>query len=340
MKFNILSIDGGGLRGLVPLIMLERVLQLAGKTSVSECFDLIAGTSTGGIIACALSLKDKNGEHTYTIESIKDLYINNGSKIFNKETSSVIPYFYPKYRTDGFYQVLGEFFKDYKLSDCKTPLLISAYEISSFKPYYYVSRSLNPTSNYEKERINFNLTEICKSTSAAPTYFPSHHFTVLDNQNQSQSTLHHIDGGVFINNPSLAALTEVLSNSNDSFYKKLNKAAIELNNIHVLSLGTGFSAKSISEKQGRKWGQIKWAKNLFDIMMQGNSQEVHNQIKAILKKENYLRLNILLDKESSEMDDSTKLTRETIIKLINKNIINNQMETDRIVKYLTDAGII
>lgn len=338
MPFRILSIDGGGLRGIVPLIILEQILKITGKNSISESFDLIAGTSTGGIIACALSYKE-NGVNKYNLSEIREIYEKNGGVIFPTKNLNFGGFFGPKYSAGGLETTLEQYFKEATLQDCKTPILVSAYDVNNYNGFYYTSRFVNPTSIGNMGNAQFKLTDICRSTSAAPTYFSSHSFSFLNHETQSQASFNLIDGGVFVNNPTLAALTEVLEHSNDPLYTKLQVEKINLSDIYIVSLGTGIGAKTITKSQGAGWGKIKWANKMFDIMMQGNSQSVHNQVKTILAPKKYLRLNIMLDEGTLEMDDSSQKTRDSIIKKINKDIVNNAVSLNNISQFVMNAGL-
>jgi uncharacterized protein len=336
MPFRILSIDGGGLRGIIPLVMLEHLLKITGRPSVAESFDLIAGTSTGGIIACALSLKT-NGQPTFSIEDIKGIYTRYGAAIFPVPWLGIKSLFAPKYNTKGLEEVLHKYFGQHTLQDCKTPVFISAYDVNNYNTFYYSSRFINPTSAGSMGNTQFRVADICRSTSAAPTYFASHHFSFLNDHTQSQSTHNLVDGGVYLNNPALAAVTEVLEHRRDPLYTCDRPIALE--DIFVLSLGTGFSAKTITPSQGRNWGQIKWARNLFEIMMQGNSQSVHKQMKVLFDESHYLRLNILIPPDAAEMDDATEATRQKLIGEVYSAIINNSVTQDNITRFCKHAGL-
>lgn len=337
MPFRILSIDGGGLRGIIPIIILEHLLKITNKPTIADSFDLIAGTSTGGIIACGLSLKS-NGTNVFNIEQIKEIYTTHGIDIFPKPSFFNWNLRSPKYGVSGLEKTLEKYFKQYTLQDCKTPILISAYDVNNYDTFYYSSRFVNPTSTGSMRNTQFKVADICRSTSAAPTYFPSHYFSYLNHQ-QTLTKCNLIDGGVFVNNPSLAALSEVLEHSTDPIYCKNQSKKIDLNDVYILSLGTGIGAKNISEEEGKKWGKLNWAPKLFDIMMQGNSQSVHNQLNVIMNKDNYLRLNVMLPEKTSELDDTKAETRDKLIQEVYRNIINNNVALNEINRFVANAGL-
>ncbi len=171
MKFRILSIDGGGIWGIVAATMLHRIEQLVSQP-LHEYFHLIAGTSTGSIIAAGLSCG-------ITPEHIANIYCEQGNRIFPyPELYSLqrIPVIFrygllgPKYAPDGLQQVLREQLGNRKLTDIgRLKLLITAYDTLSRHPVFFKS--------WRGRFINTNLWEACLASAAAPTYFPAHALT-------------------------------------------------------------------------------------------------------------------------------------------------------------------
>ncbi|MCK8493152.1 patatin-like phospholipase family protein [Spirosoma sp. RP8] len=335
MPFKILSIDGGGLRGIIPLLILNKIEQITSK-SIADIFDLIAGTSTGGLVASALALKRENkpNESKFTVQEVIDLYKNNAINIFPPRTGRFLQlkdYVYPKYDSSGLEKTFNAILGEKKLNDCRKPILITSYDFRSYQPLYFTSRFVNPTSNDYHIQKNFYLKDICRATSAAPTYFPPFSFNFLAFANEQPLRMDCIDGGIFLNNPSLAALVEVLSNSNDTLYKNVSEEAnYPFNDVYVLSLGTGIVNQIKSESfKATKWGEAKWAKPLITAMMQANGQAVEYQMK-ILSKSNHVRINPNLEKHT-EFDDSSESafkywTEETLSQVINNSIVWDEVK--------------
>lgn len=339
-KFRILCIDGGGLRGIVPLQFIKEIERIT-KEPIHKTFDLIAGTSTGGLLTIALTLQDNESVETdkrkYELEEIENIYLNEGKKIFpqknffKKKTSILTKLFSPEFNTKNFDAVLNKYFSDERISKCLRPIFITSYNIHRNIPIYFTSR--DALTSLDK---NVKLKEVCRATSAAPTYFPSYEL------NFNTENLMCIDGGIIMNNPSLGALVEVLGNKDYKFYKIDNKM-LSLEDICVLSLGTGYSANLMNVKKVKLWGTIKWIRPIIDISLGGASKIAHKQISTIFKasgvEKNYLRLDIDIDKKYSEMSDSrdstlTYLKNQTLSQVNNNHTLVNNLKT-----FLINSGL-
>jgi patatin-like phospholipase/acyl hydrolase len=340
--FRILAIDGGGLRGIIPIQVLKQIEVMTGK-SIADSFDLIAGTSTGGILACGLTVKDPDTKKSlYSLSKLEEIYLTKGKDIFPWK----IPgsgYASPKFSPKGLQTTLDAFFKDKSLSDCRKPILVSSYDLHHNRTHYFTSRFINPLSKDYDFQKNFSLSDICRATSAAPTYLPSFAMTYLDGK-ESHQQHNFIDGGVYVNNPSLAAIAEVLGNNSDVLYtgnsnseEALNKP-IALSDIYLLSLGTGKPLKQITPKESSSWGAIQWGRPVVNIMMEGNSQSVHQQT-ATLLGDRYLRINMDVPEDISEMDDSSDKTSTKLLAEANKRIINNQAIQDHLARFVKEARL-
>lgn len=178
-KFDILTIDGGGIKGLRSLFIIKEIEERMGMKS-NEIFDLISGTSTGGIIAAMLSIG-------YSAEEVIELYFTHGPNIFKKKFLR-FGIFRPKYDDSYLNKVIKEYVGEKKLSDCLTNVIIPAYNIETrdkilFKSYV---------------GYNYPLFDVVRATVSAQSYFKPHE---IDGQR-------HIDGGNVINNPSLVSYVE------------------------------------------------------------------------------------------------------------------------------------
>lgn len=173
----ILSIDGGGIRGIVPATVLARLEYLLGQPA-GQVFDLISGTSTGGIIACALGAG-------VPAKQMVDIYSKRGAEIFNRSLFR-FPAFQPKYSAEGLERVLFDVFGYAEFRSSMTKLLIPAYDMILDQPFHFKSW---------KSIFGVHHTDVARATSAAPTYF-------------ALAAARFIDGGVFANNPALNAFAE------------------------------------------------------------------------------------------------------------------------------------
>lgn len=341
--FRILSIDGGGLRGILVAKILqwieENVLgqDTAGKQrSIVDSFDLFAGTSTGGLIACALTVSDTTGLPIYSLKDICDIYEHSGSTIFpfssNKFQKSykwLQNKFGPKYSRDGLTKVLQGKLAGKRILDCSKNILVPTYDVGRFRPVQFTSRVAKQQSltfNANADKYNCTLLDVCYATSAAPTYFPSHVFEYTDSDGRND-TLNCIDGGIHLNNPALAAYAEVLKHWD--YYRIGQKIVPE--DIHILSIGTGIVPKHITKKSGERWGEIRWAKNVIAAAMLGNSQNVEDQLRIMMGPHRYYRINLDIDPIFAEMDDSSPATTKHLIddvftgKFVNNGVFFNQL---------------
>lgn len=259
-KFKILSIDGGGARGIIPAYILKRIADEFEIDNFYEEFDLIVGTSTGSIIAAGLALGEP-------IEKIHDLYLNEAENIFSIKNGiygGIV--LKPRYRKDILVELLKRVFKDKKMKDSKTRLMIPATDLTNGNVYIH-------KSNYDEKFVRDKNTLVYKavlSSCSAPIYFKP------EKVNESYLLA---DGGLWANNPSLLAYTEGIS-----------KLGIDHENINILSLGTGIGKKYYDIDQ-KSWGALNLKKKLIDLVFNLQSINNDNICSHLLGDEQYLRLN-------------------------------------------------
>lgn len=226
-------------------------------------FDLIAGTSTGAIIAAALAIGIPARE-------VLDVYIKQAEFIFQKSRWGGI--ITPKYNNENLKQVLDEAFGDKIFNDAKTRLIVTATNISDGMPWVFKS--------LYHERLgrdkNVKLADAVLASCCAPLYFNPYE---LDNQLLA-------DGGLWANNPALAALVEALGHNIDMKRYK----------IRLLSIGTGVNIKHYPiEWVDKKWGATRWGMGLIDVIFNMQSFSVEKYLNTIMDTEQYLRINFNLD---------------------------------------------
>lgn len=297
---RILSIDGGGIRGVLPgqvMVELEKRLQeKAGEeVRLADYFDMMAGTSTGGIL-CALYLTpDENGRPKYTAQEAVNLYMDNGEAIFKKKFFNLGGLSDEKYPAAPMEAALKQYLGDNKLSDMLRECLITSYDIENSSPYFFKRSKAR-----EHEGYDFLMHEVARSTSAAPTYFEPNIATSFAGVDYAL-----IDGGVYINNPSLSAYAAArkLEFGED----RVKPTASEM---LIVSVGTGSTKHPYKYKDAKSWGAIGWIKPLIDIMMKGVAQTVDYQLKQIFdsvdKHEQYVRLKPEVHKAESSMDNASQ----------------------------------
>ena len=312
---RILSIDGGGIRGILPgqiHVSLEAKLKLISKkpdASIADYFDLIAGTSTGGILSCMYLLPaEKNKSRPrFSAEKAVDLYLDRGDEIFDisfwQKLRSGAGIIDEKYSAKELEEALDDYIGDLKLSDLLKPCLITSYDIKRRKGHFFRSHKAKIDESY-----NFKVKEAARASSAAPTYFEVARVKAMD-----KLVYPLIDGGVFVNNPTLCAYSEARTWKFDT--KRNKPKAAEM---MILSLGTGGSDKSFEYKKAKDWGAVEWIVPIIDIMMSGVADTVHYQLTqiydAVEKPDQYLRISPKLFTADSAMDNASA---ENLTKLKN-----------------------
>jgi patatin-like phospholipase/acyl hydrolase len=258
-SIRILSIDGGGIRGIIPAMIIQALL---GSRRVQDAFHIVAGTSTGGIIACGLAKPTP-----IDLKDIIGLYVDHGSEIFKKGVLDPVHYAYgPKYKPTALEQYLASQLGGTYLSEVKgVELLVPSYAISlprpdlsggTCAPMFFRSWQARGLQNAKAEEYDFTLEAIARATSAAPTYFPP---ATISNRAGQSFTM--IDGGVFANNPTLSAMVEA--------YRLYHARKFK-----VVSIGTGSTPMHIDTSAAARWGDIFWAVPMISIFMTGSSQTV------------------------------------------------------------------
>ncbi|MDR0794330.1 MAG: patatin-like phospholipase family protein [Chitinophagaceae bacterium] len=325
-KFCILSIDGGGLRGVVPLTVLQQVEIISGK-KIKDLFQLVAGTSTGGLLTSAINIKDPadNSKPLYNVDDILEVYKERGKEIFPQRdsvTDKLFSYTHdllePKYGTAGIEKVLNDLLKDHRINDCFNDIMVFSYDLNNNVPLIFKSRA-----SKEDNAKNALLYDIARATSAGPTYLPSYKFSYPNNDELPERNC--IDGGVYINNPTMGAFAEYLKYVNYYSPEIKNQDDIAYDEIFVLSLGTGSFASKIKDSDSSK-GKLFWASHISDIMMKGVSRVTDYEMEEMLDKDtNYLRLNIDIDyEEYADMDNSSVDATNYLIKQTNEMLKDKQ----------------
>ena len=234
---TILSIDGGGIKGIIPgMVLAELENRLKIRTAnpnayIADYFDFFAGTSTGGILTCLLLCPSKEDpkKPRFTAKEALNLYVENGSKIFStkglKKILADIGWVTEKYDASILEEILQTYFDDVKLSELIKPCIVTAYNIELRKAHFF--RQVVAKSRGDNR--DFYVRDVCRATSAAPTYF-----SVAEVYSLAGVRYPLLDGGIFATNPSLSAFVEIKRSPEELIPK----------DVYILSLGTGASKKS------------------------------------------------------------------------------------------------
>jgi patatin-like phospholipase/acyl hydrolase len=293
-KVTILSIDGGGIRGIIPAVILNYIEEgLQRKTGdskvvLSDYFDMMAGTSTGGILTCFYLLPE-----SLPARDAIGFYVAYGKTIFKKRPFNPMGLLGEKYTHKGLDEALLKTLGDVKLGDVKKRCLITAYDMEQRKAVIFTDKDA-AAGNIR----NYYLRDVARATSAAPTYFEPAEVRSL-----GDAVSHLIDGGIYANNPTLCAWIEAYK-SDFGFCR--NPVADDL---FILSTGTGKQKKRYKYSEAKDWGLVGWARPMLDILLSASAEVVHYQMKQLFSTEGctgkYNRLEPELGNASSEMDDAS-----------------------------------
>jgi predicted acylesterase/phospholipase RssA len=286
---RILSIDGGGIRGIIPALLLAELEQRSGKHT-AELFDLIAGTSTGGILATLLTKPGTGGNPQYAAAELIDFYLRKGPSIFSNSLWNEIMELggaaRPKYPASGVESVLKSYLGEAMLKDTVSNILVCAYEIQLRQPWFF--RTIRARS--APEECDFPLWQVARCTSAALTYFSPERITSTNGKSWAL-----VDGSTFANNPGICALAEA-------------KAGDPGCDVLLVSLGTGDYVKPIQYQEARSWGLVAWARPGIDIVLDGLAKATDYQLQQLLPhvddQPRYFRFQAPLLRASDRIDDT------------------------------------
>ncbi|GAV80727.1 Patatin domain-containing protein, partial [Cephalotus follicularis] len=329
-KFTILSIDGGGVRGIIPatiLSFLESKLQeLDGENArIADYFDVIAGTSTGGLITVMLTAPDEQKRPLFMAKDIVPFYLNHCPKIFPQSKFSeafmmINALRGPKYNGKYLRRILRKILGSRRLHETITSVVIPTFDISWLQPVVFSTFEGEVDSS--KDAL---LSDICIGTSSAPTYLPAHHFTTEDAQGHHRD-FHLVDGGVAANNPVLLAMKP----PGNVFLEDPHVLPIKdlpYEQYLVMSLGTGTSKieKKYNAKMAANWGILGWLYSeghcpLLDSFTSANGDMVDLQMSTMFGyiscHRNYLRIqDDTLSGKTSSTDKATRKNMEALVKI-------------------------
>ncbi|KAK8585037.1 hypothetical protein V6N13_138978 [Hibiscus sabdariffa] len=332
---TLLSIDGGGIRGLIPgviLAFLESQLQkLDGEQArLVDYFDVISGTSTGGLVTAMLTTPnpDEGNRPIFAAKDIKDFYLQHCPKIFPQDSCNcLVPaanmvksLMGPKYDGKYLHGILREKLGETRLHQTLTNVVIPTFDVKKLQPRIFSSYEVRVDPS-----IDALLSDICTGTSAAPTYLPAHYFQTQDSSGKTKE-FHLIDGGVAANNPTLVAINEVtkeiLRGDPDFFPIK----PIDYARFLVVSLGTGSPKceEKYNASLAAKWGVLGWLTSehstpLVDIFMDASTDMVDFHLatvfQALQSEKSYLRIqDDTLSEQMSSVDIATMENLENLVK--------------------------
>lgn len=306
-KIRILSLDGGGIRGIISakiLCYLEAKLrEHAGQEAfLADFVDMVAGTSTGGIITCAMLTPDDKGSPKMDMQEILELYLKQGKEIFpyNWMRKYLSLAYNEQFDSNGIESIFQEKFHDIKLSELLKPCLVTSYEMQKRFAKFFCSSEAK--TNKTKE---YFVRDVARATSAAPTFYEP---ALIESEYGEEMA--YIDGGVFANNPTLCVYAEARKMFfSEILNNKLKPDQPTAKDMLIVSIGTGNVQEPYLYKDYKNAGGINWIRPILDIMMSGNAETVQYQLKQMYKtlkpkdQKDYYRLEPDLSFASSDMSN-------------------------------------
>jgi uncharacterized protein len=322
---TILSIDGGGIRGVIPALVLTRLEERLGAPLATK-FDLIAGTSTGGLIALGLTCPARStgvgtgdgdaataaARPRYAARDLLQLYEQRGAEIFAttwaRRLRSAAGLLEAKYSHEPLEEVLTEYFGATPLGECVAPVLISAYDIQNRDPFFFKS--------WRTEQATVELRRVGRATAAAPTYFEPALVYVAG------ATRALIDGGVFVNNPAVSA------------YAEGRRLFPDETDFLVVAIGTGMLVQPIAYARARRWGLVGWARPILDVVFDGVSDAVDYQLRQILEGR-FLRFQTDLALANGDLGDASAANIEALREEAERLLTTHERQFDQLLRLLS-----
>ncbi len=322
--YRVLALDGGGIRGLIAAHVLKEIEARTGRP-IAEMFDLVAGTSTGGILALGLTKPGHNGRPEFSASDMCDLYLREGTRIFPRsifrEVKTIHGLVDARYPQGPIERILAERFGDAMLSTALAEVVIPSYDLSAPAPFFFKREY----AKNETEDWDVPMALVARATSAAPTYFDP----ALLPSSSGHGDHALVDGGTFANNPTMSAYVDAL------------RLKGEIARIVVVSIGTGRPPQTpgsgpipINPKDVGNFGLLKWARPLLEVVLDGVPKAVEyqmNQIKAANPDAlGYYRLQSDLPTASHALDDASPENCEKLVADANTLIADSKETLDRI----------
>ena len=314
-KYKILAIDGGGIRGIIPALILAEIEKRTQK-QIFSLFDLIAGTSSGGILALGLTkpqLTSKLSENLsvaqYSAEDLLQIFLEYGAEIFYEPFFEKILgpiediFLQPKYSSEGREEIFRQYFGDTTLKNNLKEVFVTSYDIEQRIPILFTNKpekQQTESRNFRKLCAGFTLADAALATSATPTYFAPHRIPTSHNINGFYTL---VDGGLVANNPANLAILEAQINRQE------NKQVLNTEDILVVSLGAGSLKSVYPYNEVKNWGLLQWGRPLLNIVLDGGSEVVAGELERLFESNNketksYYRFQTFLTGELEEIDNA------------------------------------
>lgn len=307
-SYRVLALDGGGIRGLIAAEVLKEI-EAQMRRPIAELFDLLAGTSTGGILALGLTKPDESRRPQFTAADMCDLYLSEGETIFPHsilhEIESIHGLADARYPAAPLERVLARHFGDTMLSEALREVVIPSYDLTAPGPFFFKRRY----AQEDPASWDVPMAFVARATSAAPTYFDP---AVLPYPGGGGKHA-LVDGGTFANNPTLCGYVDALR------FKD-----VQTQRVVVVSIGTGLPPQTpgsgpipIGADDVAGFGLVRWARPILEVVLDGVPKAVEYQMLAIREANpvglEYHRLQSHLPTASHALDDGSRQNCERLI---------------------------
>ncbi len=322
----ILSIDGGGMRGIIPAAILsyleEKIHEITKdkRLRIGNLVDFVAGTSTGSIIGAMMLIPGESKIYPkYKMSEIVQMYFDFGETVFKRNfwhnIKTIWGLFGPTFPTSNIETPLLKELNHHKLKELIKPCLFSGYDIEKRRVVLYTNK--DDTEKYAE----YYLKDVVRGSTAIPSYFSPARFQEGVNVNTI------VDGGLFANNPSLVAYIEV---SKTLFKGQYETKKYNPHDLIIISLGTGeFQQKPYLYKKVKNWGKIAWLMPVINCLLSSHSEVTNYEMQKLFaaydSKHNYKRLNPPIKLGSPNALDASKENLTLLLKDV-QNYINENKE--------------
>jgi predicted acylesterase/phospholipase RssA len=343
---RILAVDGGGMRGVMPARVLVELERLAGRP-IASMFDIIAGTSTGGLIALGLTRPGPDGKPALTAQQVLDTYLKFGKQIFPRvqwrplrweqlrtsrpvlaqrfgALASPTKYGNARYSRAGLTSIVKEMFGETRLSEAMGDVIVPSYDWKAGRPFVFRSRGAR-----NGDLIDPTMAQVALATTAAPTYFPAFRLR------SPQREMILIDGGVVANNPTSIAYYETLYHSYFDGQGEPSFLAV--------SLGTGVPPVPIPTYQelwSRSW--LRVGMGMLGVVFDGSSEITDELLTEVVRFKHpgsrYWRLNTELNGVRLNLDDASAGQIDRLIGLTERMLDERKADLDEMIELLTTTG--
>jgi len=346
-KYKILAIDGGGIRGIIPAIILTEIEKRTQK-QIFSLFDLIAGSSSGGILALGLTKprldlagSDSPPVAQYSAEELLQIYLEYGAEIFYEPFWEQLLgqlediFVQPKYSSEGREEIIKQYFGDSPLENNLKEVFVTSYDIEQRIPIFFTNKLEKQQTKSKKFRklcLGFTLTDAALATSATPTYFAPYRVSSSHNTNGFYTL---VDGGLVANNPANLAILEA------QISRQENQQALNMEDILVVSLGTGSLTSVYPYDQVKNWGLLQWTKPLLNMVLDGGSEVVAGELERLFEatnkghKTSYYRFQPFLKSELEDIDNAKPENLRQLQTLANILIQEKNQEIDELCSILS-----